>query len=340
MRSRCHPNTHKGHTVKATRIVIDTPGDSSVLRREEIELAAPAPGEVLVRHTAIGVNFIDIQHRTGRYKLPRYPAPIGMEASGVIEALGPGVTDFAVGDRVVYSSPPVGAYADRRCIAVERLVPLPGDISDDVAAAAFNKGITAHYLIHTTYPVAAGQTILVHAAAGGVGSLLCQWAAHHGATVIGTVSTQAKAQSASAHSCHHPIVYHGDDFVDEVRRLTGGAGVPVVFDSVGRDTFEGSLRCLAPRGTLVTFGTASGPIPPLDLFRLNEMGSLYVTSPGYLTHTAGRAQLLWRANDVFAALREGIIKLDIGATYALADAAQAHRDLQDRKTIGASILRP
>jgi NADPH2:quinone reductase len=326
--------------VQATRIVIDTPGDASVLRREVIDLPPPAPGEVLVRHTAIGVNFIDIQHRTGRYKLPHYPAPIGMEASGVVEALGPNVTEFAIGDRVVYSSPPVGAYADRRCISVARLVPLPDDISDDIAASAFNKGITAHYLIHTTYPVVSGQTILVHAAAGGVGSLLCQWAAHKGAIVIGTVSTPAKAQSAAAHSCHYPIVYQGDDFVDEVRRLTNGAGVPVVFDSVGRDTIEGSLRCLATRGTLVTFGTASGPIPPLDLFRLNEMGSLYVTSPGYLTHTAGREQLLWRANDVFAALRAGVLTLEIGQTYALADAAQAHRDLQDRKTVGASILRP
>jgi NADPH:quinone reductase len=326
--------------MKATRIVIETPGGADVLRIETVELAPPGPGEVLVRHTAIGVNFIDVQHRTGRYKLPHYPSPIGMEASGVVEAAGPHVTDFAVGDRVVYSSPPVGAYTDRRCLAVERLVKLPPGISDDVAAAVFNKGITAHYLLHTTYPITAGQTILVHAAAGGVGTLLCQWASHLGATVIGTVSTEEKARIAAANGCHHPIVYHGDDFVGEVRRLTAGAGVPVVYDSVGRDTFEGSLRCLATRGTLVTFGTASGPVPPLDLFRLNEMGSLYVTSPGYLTHTAGREQFLWRAGDVFTALQRGILRVEIGQTYALAHAAQAHRDLQDRKTVGASILRP
>ena len=326
--------------MKATHIVIETPGDAGVLRIETVELAPPGPGEVLLRHTAIGVNFIDIQHRTGRYKLPHYPAPIGMEACGVIEALGPGVTEFAVGERVVYSSPPVGAYADWRCIATTRLVPVPQGITDDIAAAVFNKGITAHYLLHTTYPVARGQTILVHAAAGGVGSLLCQWAAHLGATVIGTVGTAEKATIAAANGCGHPIVYCGTDFVAEVRRLTGGAGVPVVFDSVGRDTFEGSLHCLATRGMLVTFGTASGAIPPLDLFRLNELGSLYVTSPGYVTHTAGRAQLLWRAGAVFAALQAGILRVAIGQTYALADAAKAHRDLQARKTIGASILRP
>jgi NADPH2:quinone reductase len=326
--------------MKTTRIVIDTPGDADVLRVETVELAPPQPGEVLLRQTAIGVNFIDIQHRTGRYKLPHYPAPIGIEACGVVEALGPRVSEFAVGDRVVYSSPPVGSYADWRCIAVDRLVPVPAGVSDDVAAAVFNKGITAHYLLHTTYPVMRGQTILVHAAAGGVGSLLCQWAAHLGATVIGTVGTADKAKMAAANGCHHTIVYTGVDFVAEVRRLTGGAGVPVVFDSVGRDTFEGSLHCLAPSGTLVTFGTASGPIPPLDLFRLNELGSLYVTSPGYVLHTAGREQFLWRAGDVFTALQNGILRVDIGQTYALADAAQAHRDLQARKTVGASILRP
>ncbi|MBI3517642.1 MAG: quinone oxidoreductase, partial [Proteobacteria bacterium] len=258
----------------------------------------------------------------------------------IIEAVGAAARGFKPGDRVAYSAPPIGAYADRRCMPIDQLVPLPGTISDAIAAGVMTKGLTAHYLIFTTYVVKAGDVILVHAAAGGVGLLLCQWAAHLGATVIGTVSTETKAALARAHGCAHPIVYTQQDFVAEVMRLTDGKGVPVVYDSVGRDTFEGSLRCLRPRGTLVTFGTASGPIPPLDLFRLNTLGSLYLTSPAFVTHTRERTELLGRARQLFGAIERGILKVEIARTYPLAEAARAQEDLRARRTSGISILLP
>jgi NADPH:quinone reductase len=326
--------------VRANRIVIDSPGPPSVLRYERHDIAAPAPHEVLLRQSAIGLNYIDIQHRTGRYPLPGYPSPIGMKGAGTIEAVGGAVDAFKHGDRVVYSSMPIGAYADARLMPADRLVPLPPAIPDSLAAGIFTKGITAHYLIFTTFPVKAGDTILVHAAAGGVGLILCQWAKHLGATVIGTVGTEQKADIARAHGCEAAIVYAAEDFVDAVRRVTKGNGVAAVFDSVGKDTFERSLRCLAPRGLLVSFGTASGPIAPFDLFELNRLDSLYVTSPAFVTHTRERSELLRRANALFDAVAAGIVKIKVERSYPLAQAARAHEDLQSRRTSGVSILVP
>ncbi|HEY4253246.1 MAG TPA: quinone oxidoreductase [Roseomonas sp.] len=321
-------------------VLIDRPGGPEVLRLETRAVPPPGPGEALLRHTAIGLNFIDIQHRSGRYPLPAYPAPLGIEAAGVVLEIGPGVDAVRPGDRVVYSFPPFGSYVDCRVMQADRLVPIPAGIDDDRAAAVFNKGLTAHYLLHTTYVVAPGDTILVHAAAGGVGSLLCQWATARGATVIGAVGSEEKAALAAAHGCRHVIIHTRDDLVRRVREITGGAGVAVVYDSVGRDTFEASLLCLRPRGTLVFFGSASGPVPPFDLFRLNTLGSLHVTSPAYVTHTADRAELLSRAHDLFAGLADGTLRLEVGRRYDLAEAAEAHRDLEGRRTVGASILRP
>jgi len=322
------------------RVLIERPGGPEVLRVEEVEVGAPGAGEVLLRHTAIGVNFIDIQHRSGRYPLPAYPAPLGIEGAGVVLEAGPGVDTVRPGDRVVYSFPPVGSYADLRLMEAGHLVPIPDEIEDDLAAAAFNKGLTAHYLLHTTYPVQPGETIVVHAAAGGVGSLLCQWASAKGARVIGVVGSAEKAGIALQNGCRDVVIHPQEDLAARVRALTGGAGVPVVYDSVGRDSFEASLQCLKSRGTLVSFGTASGPIPPFDLFRLNTLGSLYVTSPAYVTHTQERSELLGRARDLFAALAGGMLRVSLGRVYDLADAAEAHRDLQGRRTTGASILRP
>jgi NADPH:quinone reductase len=326
--------------VRANRVVMTKPGPPSVLRYEPYDIAAPAPHEVLIKQTAIGLNYIDIQHRTGRYPLPAYPSPIGMEAAGTVEAVGSAVDACKLGDRVVYSSMPIGAYADLRLMPADRLVPLPPAIPDALAAAILTKGITAHYLIHTTVAVRRGDTILVHAAAGGVGLVLCQWAKHLGAHVIGTVGTEPKAAIARAHGCDATIVYTRQDFVEAVMALTEGRGVPVVFDSVGKDTFEQSLHCLAPRGVLVSFGTASGPIPPFDVFELNRLGSLYVTSPAFFTHTKERGELLQRAAALFAAIEAGIVKVEVGRTYPLAEAARAHEDLQARRTSGPSILVP
>ena len=326
--------------MRAHRIVMSEPGPPTVLRYESYDVAEPGPGEVRVRQTAIGLNYIDIQHRTGRYPLPHYPSPIGMEGVGVVEAVGAGGAEFRPGDRVAYSSAPIGAYADLRSMTADRLVPLPEDVSDEAAAAIFTKGLTAHYLLFTTYPVKRGDTVLVHAAAGGVGLLLCQWAKHLGARVIGTVGSPEKAAIAHARGCDETILYREVDVVAAVRKITNGKGVPVVYDSVGKDTIEASLRCLAPRGLLVSFGTASGPIPPFDLFRLNTMGSLYVTSPAFVTHTNERGELLARANALFDALRRGVITVEIRARYALKEAVRAHEDLQGRHTIGASILVP
>jgi NADPH2:quinone reductase len=327
-------------TMLGRRVVITSPGPPEVLRYEEYAVPAPGAHEVLLRQVAVGLNYIDIQHRSGRYELPQYPSPIGTEAAAVVEAVGSDVRDLASGDRVAYSSFPIGAYADRRTMPADRLIKLPDGLADDVAASIMTKGLTAHYLLFTTFPVQSGDTILVHAAAGGVGLLLCQWAKHLGATVIGTVGSEEKAELARRYGCDHAIVYTREDFAEAVKRLTGGKGVPVVYDSVGRDTFEKSLTCLAPRGTLVSFGTASGPIPPFDLFRLNALGSLYVTSPAFVTHTRERGELLGRAAELFTAVASGIVRVEIGRRYKLAEASSAHRDLQTRRTSGASILLP
>ncbi len=326
--------------MRARRVVMTGPGGPEVLHYESDEVSAPGPREVLLRQTAIGLNYIDIQHRTGRYPLPQHPSPIGLEAAGVVEAIGAEVREVAVGDRVAYSSAPIGAYADRRLMPADRLIPLPPAISDETAAAIVTKGLTAHYLLFTTYVVKPGETILVQPAAGGVGVLLCQWARHLGATVIGGVGSDEKASIARAHGCDHVVVYSRGDFAAEVRSFTSGKGVPVVYDAVGKDTFEGSLRCLAPRGLLVSFGTPSGAIPPLDVFRLNTLGSLYVTSPAFVTHTTDREELLSRAANLFAAIESGILKLPTIRTYPLAEAARAHADLQGRRTTGSNILLP
>jgi NADPH:quinone reductase len=317
-----------------------SPGPPSVLRYEQYDVAAPAAREVLIRQTAIGLNYIDIQHRTGRYRLPDYPSPIGMEGAGTIEAVGSEVHEFKRGDRIIYSGMPIGAYADLRLMPANRLVPVPPSIPDSLAAGIFTKGITVHYLIFTTFVLKAGDTILVHAAAGGVGLILCQWAKHLGATVIGTVGTAQKAELAREHGCDAAIIYTVEDFVGATRRLTQGAGVAVVFDSVGGDTFEKSLRCLAPRGLLVSFGTASGPIAPFDVFELNRLDSLYVTSPAFVTHTRDRSELLRRADALFDVVASGIVKISVERTYPLAEAARAHEDLQARRTTGISILIP
>jgi NADPH:quinone reductase len=326
--------------VHADRIVITAPGGPEVLKRETYSVGAPAAREVLLRHSAIGLNYIDIQHRTGRYPLPAYPSAIGLEAAGLVEAIGAEVEDLKPGDHVVYSAPPIGAYASHRIMPADRLVRLPAGLSDEIAAAIFTKGLTAHYLLFTTYRLRAGETILVQAAAGGVGLLLCQWAHHIGARVIGTVGSEAKAELARKHGCDEVILYSKEDFVTRVRALTDGIGVPVVYDAVGRDTFEGSLRCLQPRGLLASYGTASGAIPSFDLFRLNSMGSLYVTSPAFVTHTQDRTELLGRARDLFGAIEAGVLKVAVHGRYPLADAVRAHQDLQGRRTSGAQILLP
>jgi len=329
-------------TVRAIRI--HEYGGPEVLRLEDVPIGAPGPGEVRVRHTAIGVNFADVHSRTGRYPFPSLPHCLGAEAAGTVEAVGDGVDYLRPGDRVTYSSGgpvlPRGAYCEARVMGADRLILLPDEIDDATAAAMTTKGLTAHYLIHDTYPVKAGDTIVVHAAAGGVGQILCQWARHKGARVIGIVGSEAKAEIAAAHGCHHPLVRGRDDIVRRVRALTGGEGVPAVFDSVGRDTFETSLQCLRPKGTFVSFGSASGPVPPLDLFQLNRMGSLYVTSAAFHVHLQNREEVLARGRDLIDMVVRGVIRISADRRYPLADAAQAHRDIEARATTGMTVLIP
>lgn len=324
---------------RAHAIRIYRNGGPEELRLEEVEVGAPGPGEALVRHTAIGVNFIDIHHRTGRYPSTSFPVGIGMEAAGVIEAVGLDAGEFRAGDRVAYADLR-GAYSTRRIAPVSRLVKLPVGLADETAAAMMLKGLTAQYLLRGAYRVQKGDTILVHAAAGGVGLIMCQWAHSLGARVIGTVSTEEKAALAHAHGCDHPIIYTREDVVARVRDLSDGAGLPVVYDSVGATTFEQSLQCLQRRGLVVTFGTASGPIPPIDLFRLNRMGSLFVTSAGLADYIHDRTELLERAEDLFAVVRSGAVQIAVHQRYPLAETAQAHRDLEARRTVGSSILMP
>jgi len=326
--------------VSIRAIRIHQTGGPEMMRLEHIELPAPGPGELQVRHTAIGVNFTDIHHRTGRYPVPQFPVVLGMEGAGVVEAVGPGVTLFRPGDRVAYNGRTPGAYAEARVLPQDWAVRLPDDIADVPAAAMMLKGLTAQYLVRRTHRIEPGETILVHAAAGGVGLILCQWAKHLGARVIGTVGTECKAQIALAHGCDHAIVYTQEPFAERVRALTDGEGVAVVYDSVGRDTFDGSLASLRPCGLLVSFGTASGPIPPLDLFRLNRMGSLFVTSASLYTHTANPATLRESAAELFAVVRAGHVRIEIDRTMPLEEAAQAQRLLEERQTSGSVVLLP
>ena len=316
-------------------------GGPEQLLYETVEVGRPGPGEARVRHTAIGVNFTDIHHRTGRYPVPQLPHVLGMEAAGVIEELGSGTdAGLAVGDRVAYSADRPRSYAQATVMPTGRLVKLPDFISDETGAALILKGLTAQYLIRSSFEVRAGQTILIHAVAGGVGLIMCQWAKALGARVIGTVSSDEKAALARQHGCEHTIVSTREDVVARVREITGGAMLPVVYDGVGAATFESSLQCLHRRGLVVSYGSASGVVPPLDLFRLNRMGSLYVTSAGLADYTSTRAELLERTQDLFNVVASGAVRIEIKQRYPLAEAARAHRDLEARKTSGSSILIP
>jgi NADPH2:quinone reductase len=313
-------------------------GGSEVLRWEDMDPGQPGPGQVLVRHEAVGVNFIDVYHRSGLYPLPSLPATPGMEGAGVVEGVGEGVREVAAGDRVAYAGLPPGAYAEARIIPAHRLVKLPDAIPTRQAAGMMLRGMTARYLLHGCYRVKAGDTILVQAAAGGVGTILCQWANYLGATVIGTVGSAEKAEHALSHGCHHPILYREEDFVSTVKAITQGRGVDVVYDAVGQATFGKSLDCLRPMGMMVSFGQASGSVPPFDLGTLAAKGSLFLTRPSLMTYTAKREDLLAHARDLFEVVEKGVVKIEIHQTYALAQAAQAHRDLEARKTTGSTIL--
>jgi len=312
-------------------------GGPEVLRWERVEVGEPGPGELRIRQTAVGLNFIDVYHRTGLYPVGALPAVLGREAAGVVEAVGPGVAGFAPGDRVAYPME-AGAYCEARCVRAAALVRLPDAIDDVLAAAAMLKGLTAWYLLRRTYRVRAGDTVLIHAAAGGVGLIACQWARKLGATVIGTVGDAAKADLARAHGCDHAVLYRDEDVVARVREITGGRGVPVVYDSVGRDTLERSLDCLAPRGLLVSFGQSSGSPPPLDLQGLSRRGSLYATRPTLATYIADRAEYEEGAAELFDVLASGAVRVRVGATRPLSETAHAHRDLEARRTTGSTVL--
>lgn len=314
-------------------------GGPEVLRWEEVSLPAPAAGEALVRQTAIGLNYIDVYHRTGLYPVA-LPGGIGLEAAGVVEAVGPDVDFLKPGDRVAYAAPPLGAYAEQRVMPAGVLVPLPDSVSDENAAALMLQGMTAEYLLHRTFPVQAGQTILVHAAAGGVGLLLCQWARHIGATIIGTVGSAEKAALASENGCHHPVLYREENFVEKVREITDGKGVDVVYDSVGKDSFTGSLDCLKPRGMMVSFGQSSGPVGAFDLGELAKRGSLFITRPSLMAYNATREETLQSAGLLFDLVGKGIVKPRLSQRFALKDAADAHRTLEGRQTVGSTILLP
>ena len=314
-------------------------GGPDVLRFVDVTLAPPAAGEVRLRHTAIGLNYIDTYHRSGLYSVP-LPSGIGLEAAGVVEALGPGVKGLKVGDRVAYGTGALGAYAQARNYPANRLVKLPKAISDETAAAMMLKGMTVRYLLRATYKVKRGETILLHAAAGGVGLILSQWAHALGVKVIGTVGSDAKAEIAKAHGCTHIINSSTEDVAKRVREITGGAGVPVVYDGVGQATLMSSLDSLRPRGLLVSFGNASGPVKAFDLGLLAARGSLYVTRPTLMSYTATDEDFRETADDLVEIVKSGKVKIPVNQRYALADAAQAHRDLESRKTTGSTVLLP
>ncbi len=320
-------------------IRIHQTGGPEVLCWEAVDLPAPAPGEATVRHHAVGLNYIDTYHRTGLYPLP-LPSGIGLEGAGVVEAVGEGVTEVKVGDRVAYAGGPIGAYAEVRNIPAHRLLILPDSIGFDTGAAMMLQGLTAAYLLRKTYRVQPGDAVLIHAAAGGVGLIACQWAKALGATVIGTVGSPAKAELARAHGCDHVINYASENFTQRVRDITGGKGVAVVYDGVGKDTFTGSLDSLRPMGMMVSYGNASGPVPPVDLILLSQKGSLFITRPTLMTYTAQRADLLELGRELFDRVAGGQLRIEVNQRYALRDAAQAHRDLEARKTTGSTILLP
>jgi NADPH2:quinone reductase len=318
-------------------IRIEQTGGPEVMQYVDVEVGPPGPGQVQVRHHAIGLNFIDVYYRTGLYPMT-LPGGAGLEASGEVLAVGEGVTEVKPGDRVAYAGGSPGAYAEVRNMPVKPLVKIPASIDHETAAAMMLKGLTVQYLFHRTYELKAGETILFHAAAGGVGLIAMQWAKALGANVIGTVGSREKAELAKRHGCDHVILYREENVPERVREITGGRMVPVVYDGVGKDTFQASLDSLAPFGLMVSFGNASGPVPPFPLTALK--GSLYITRPGLMNHTAERATLLEMADDLIRMVSSGKVKIDIERRYALADAAQAHRDLESRRTTGSSVLLP
>ncbi|MGL1835012.1 quinone oxidoreductase family protein [Rhodocyclaceae bacterium SMB388] len=320
-------------------IRIHRTGGPEVLTWEAVTLDPPGEGEVQLRHEAIGLNYIDTYHRAGMYPL-QLPSGIGLEGAGVVEALGSGITDLRVGDRVAYAGGPIGAYAEVRNMPADRLLKLPQAISSEEGAAMMLQGLTAQYLLRRTYRVQPGDTILIHAAAGGVGLIVCQWAKALGATVIGTVGSDEKAALASAHGCDHPIVYTREDFTERVKAITSGAGVAVVYDSIGKETFMASLDCLRPMGMMVLFGAASGAVPPVDLQVLAQKGSLFVTRPTLFTYVAKRPDLVEMAEDLFGMVESGKVRINVNQRYPLREAARAHADLEARRTTGSTILLP
>ncbi len=305
----------------------------------DVDVGDPGPGEARMRHAACGLNYIDVYFRNGTYPQP-LPAGLGMEGAGVVEAVGEGVSHIKPGDRVAYAGRPTGAYSEVRVMPAAILVKLPDSIDFDTAAAMMLQGLTVQYLFRRTFPLRGGETILFHAAAGGVGLIACQWAKALGVTVIGTVGSDDKAALAKAHGCTYTINYNKENFVERVKELTGGKGVPVVYDSIGKDTFAGSLDCLAPLGMMVSYGSASGPVPPFTLNELASRGSLFITRPTLFTYTAERDDLEVMASELFGMVENGKIKIDINQRYALKDVAQAHIDLESRKTTGSTILIP
>ena len=321
-------------------VMIENTGGPEVLRWVDYDPGQPKAGEVLVRHEAVGLNFIDVYHRTGLYPLPALPAIPGMEGAGIVEGVGEGVSEFTKGDRVAYAGLPPGAYAEARIIPAHRLVKLPESISTQQAAAMMLQGMTARYLLYGCYRVKAGDRILIQAAAGGVGLIVCQWAKYLGATVIGTVGSPEKADLAANHGCDYPILYRDEDFVSRVKEITKDKGVDVVYDSVGQSTFMKSLDCLRPMGMMVSFGQSSGPIPPLDTGILAAKGSLFLTRPSLMAYTASRKDLLAHALDLFDVVEKGAVKIEVRQTYPLAEASRAHRELEDRKTTGSTLLIP
>ena len=312
-------------------------GGPEVLSWQEVEVGKPGAGQVRLRHTAVGLNYIDTYQRSGLYPMPM-PSGLGSEAAGMVEEVGPGVEGLKLGDRVAYAGGPIGAYAEGRVMPADRLVPVPDGITDSEAAAMMLKGMTAWYLVRCTHPVKPGETILIHAAAGGVGSIVCQWVKHLGATVIGTVGDDEKAALVKKNGCDYPIVYRREDFVARVNDITAGKKLPVVYDSVGKDTFYKSLDCLAPLGLMASFGQSSGAIGPVDIGILAAKGSLFLTRPTLNTYTATREDLLTAARELFEVVESGAVKIAVNQTYPLRDAAHAHRDLESRKTTGQTVL--
>ena len=320
-------------------ICIHKHGGPDVLQWEDVVLGDPGDGEVRIRHTAVGLNFIDCYQRSGLYPMD-LPLTLGTEAAGVIEVVGPGVEGLAVGQRVAYAGGQVGSYAEERIMNASVLVPMPEGIEDQTAAAMMLKGMTAHMLLVKCYPVSAGDTILIHAAAGGVGTILCQWAKHLGATVIGTVGSDAKAEIAKAHGCDHAINYSTENFAELVAEITDGSGVPVVYDSVGKDTFERSLDCASNFGYVISFGNASGPAPAVEPLTLMAKGSLFLGRPTLMNYTADHALRLEAARALFEAVESGAVKIEVGQTFPLAETAKAHTALEGRATTGSTVLLP